>query len=76
MTKKTTKTPAPTVAELAKLLGRRGRWVTAPGVTVDVVIRDAKPQYGHLLYLVEAVAGSGTTWVRATSVILLEEEGV
>ena len=60
--------------ELDRMVGRRGKWEAAERVLVDVVIRDARPPaYGHRLVLVEPVSGSGTTWVRATSVKLVDE---
>jgi hypothetical protein len=66
--------PAPSVAQLAQLIGRRATWGATPDVKVEVEVKDVRSQYGHLLYLVTPVAGSGSTWVRATSAKLIERD--
>ncbi len=59
--------PAPmTGAQIAALIGRRAQWSVAD-VVVTVTITDVKMNYGIVQYLVTPVAGSGATWIRATS---------
>jgi hypothetical protein len=66
--------PAPmTASQVAALIGRRAKWEAVAGVVVDVTITDVRVQYGIVQYQVTPLSGSGTTWLRATSITL--EEG-
>jgi len=56
------------------VIGRTGRWRVRGGVTVAVVVRDARERFGRVDYLVEPDSGEGRQWVRASSVELDEDE--
>lgn len=45
-----------------------------PGLEIEVQILDEKHVYGQRRYQVTPIAGSGTVWVLATKVHMLNEE--
>jgi len=59
------------IAEMAKVLGRAGRWEpTTPegGLSVDVRIVDVRQAYGKLQYRIVPLSGTGEVWVSAANV--------
>jgi hypothetical protein len=65
--------PAPmTASQVASPIGRRAKWEAVAGVVVDVTITDVRLNYGIVQYLVGPIAGSGATWIRATSATIEE----
>lgn len=51
------------ILELQQLLGKTALLETSEGLTVEVVVVDAKQAYGHERVLIKPVAGSGEAWV-------------
>jgi hypothetical protein len=65
-----------THAMAARLIGRTGLLRgAAPGLAVDVEVRDVREVYGRTDYLVIPVAGRGSAWVSAERVTLDPEGG-
>lgn len=61
-------------AVLARVIGRTGRWRVRKGLTVAVVVRDARQSFGRVDYLIEPDSGEGRRWVNASSVELDEDQ--
>jgi hypothetical protein len=58
--------------ELSKFIGQPGS-VTLNGLSVHVRISDVKRSYGNVRYLVTPLSGSGSVWVDANRVQLVNE---
>jgi hypothetical protein len=58
------------VNELAKMIGRTGFIYARGEMSVSVRIVDAKISYGAVRYLVEPIAGRGSTWVNLDTIEL------
>lgn len=52
-----------TLLEIQNIIGQTADYSLGNGVTVWVIVRDARVRYGDLDYLIEPVAGKGTKWV-------------
>jgi hypothetical protein len=64
--------PLNSAASLARAIGQEAM-LRADGLWVSVLITDAKLSYGNVRYLVSPVRGSGTVWVDAGRVQIMEE---
>lgn len=58
------------VKELLKVVGLQGRLRTAEGLSVEVLVDDARKAYGRVDYLVSPLAGDGCAWVTSDRVEL------
>ena len=58
-----------TVSSMAAKIGKQGV-LTVEKMNIDVVIDDAKANYGRVLLLVRPAQGSGSQWVDESRVTL------
>jgi hypothetical protein len=63
------------IKEMAEAIGRLASWNPAAdaALSVDVRIQDVRRAYGRTDYLITPVAGTGETWVTATTVQMQEQ---
>jgi hypothetical protein len=62
-----------TLLEIQKIIGQTADYNIGNGVTVWVIVRDARVRYGDLDYLIEPVAGKGTKWVASYKLVNYRE---
>lgn len=59
-----------TAKDLHDLVGATGTIVVEDSLEIGVEVKDVKPAYGRLLYLITPVGGTGSKWVNAERVKL------
>ena len=58
------------VSQMAKLIGQTGSIFGSGDMMFKVEIVDVKTAYGKIRYEIKPLAGRGTAWIEASSIVL------